>query len=62
MTERQLEFEDLLIRKAMERELQETPAEPPAQKSGFRFLHALKRLAHGRGNSRETSAGTMPRV
>ena len=51
MTERQLEFEDLLIRKALEREMKENPVEPPPSKPGFRFLHALKRLAHGRKNS-----------
>jgi hypothetical protein len=50
--ERQLEFEDLLIRKAMEREAKdEPPPEPSSQ--GFRFLNALRRLGRAPQLSRE---------
>jgi hypothetical protein len=49
--EKQLDFEDLLVRQAMERELQKKPPEPPAPaKPRFRLFSALKNLGRRRGN------------
>jgi hypothetical protein len=53
--EKQLDFEDLLIRQAMERELQkETPAPPPPAKPRFRLFNALKNLGRRRGVNSST--------
>jgi hypothetical protein len=47
--EKQLDFEDLLIRQAMEREMQkETPAPAPPPRPRFRLFSALKNLGRRR--------------
>lgn len=49
MKEKQLDFEDLLIRKAMEREMQkQPPTPPPPARSRFRLFSALKNLGRRR--------------
>jgi hypothetical protein len=51
--EKQLDFEDLLVRQAMEREVQKTPPAPPAPaKPHFRLFSALKNLGRRRGGNR----------